>query len=86
MAKGNTNPNPNQNPQPIQQKMVQCPECDGDVPIDERDDCPQCGLNVQKILDKDRYDRAYDRLKKKREEEEGKPNKKKGSSGEGWGL
>jgi hypothetical protein len=58
-------------------KIVMCPECDAEVEIDEVDECPKCGLNVQRVIDKDRYDRALENLRKRREEESNKGKKKK---------
>lgn len=67
-------------PEPPAKKMVICPECDTEVDINETDDCPKCGLNVQRVIDKDRYDRALERLRKRREEEVNTGKKKKNNS------
>lgn len=61
---------------------TQCPECDADVTVkvDEEGDyegtCPNCHLNVGRVLTKRRYEKAAARLTE-REENAGKKNRKK---------
>ena len=62
--------------------IVLCPECDEEVNTEEEDECSNCGLNVKLVLDKDRYERALQRLRERREEEN--PAKKKRGSTPGW--
>ena len=74
-------------PEKSNKRKVVCPECDqADVEItrdsdgDDEGTCPNCGLNVGRVLTKRRYDRALDKVK--RDEEEGtKPKKKSGGGG-----
>jgi len=63
--------------------IVLCPECDEEVDVDEEDECSSCGLNVKLVMDKDRYERALQRLRERREAENPDKKKKK-TSGTGW--
>ena len=58
-------------------RIVLCPgdDCDAEVNLDESDEdgdviCPKCGLDVGWVIEKDRRDRAGERLRKRREEEQ----------------
>jgi len=64
--------------------IVLCPECDEEVDVDEEDECSSCGLNVKIVMDKDRYDRALQRLRERREAENPDKKKKKSGSGGSW--
>lgn len=63
--------------EPSGKRLVLCPECDTEVNLNDVDDCPKCGLNVQRVIDKDRYDRALVKLRERREAEQ--PRGKKSS-------
>jgi ssDNA-binding Zn-finger/Zn-ribbon topoisomerase 1 len=69
-------------------RKVVCPECDqADVEIvrdDEGDDngvCVNCGLNVGRVLTKNRYDKALAKVRTGEEEESKKVAKKKDKGG-----
>lgn len=70
-------------PEKSNKRKVICPECDqADVEItrEEGDDegtCPNCGLNVGRVLTKNRYDKALGKLREE-EEKAKKPKKKDG--------
>jgi predicted amidophosphoribosyltransferase len=53
---------------------VTCPECDKEVTLTPEGACPNCGLDVAKVLSHDRHERAMEKMRRKREEE--KPKKK----------
>ncbi len=63
-------------------KIILCPECDYEVIIEEEDECSECGLNVKLVIDKDRYERALQTLRERREAEN--PTKKKKKSDGHW--
>ena len=72
-------------PAPSNTRKVVCPECDQvDVVItrdDEGDDngtCQNCGLNVGRVLTKNRYDKALTKLKAEEEKSQKKAAKKTG--------
>jgi len=58
-------------------KIILCPECDTEVDIDTEDECSECGLNVKMVIEKDRYERALQTLRDRREAETGGKKKKK---------
>jgi rRNA maturation endonuclease Nob1 len=57
-------------------RLVVCPECDTQVDLEEVDECPKCGLDVEKVYSKIRYDDAVAKVRKQREES-APPQKKK---------
>ena len=64
----------------VKKHLVICPECDAEVDLEQTDECAKCGLNVQLVMDKHRYNKALRRIAE-REEGETRPGKKKPS---GW--
>jgi hypothetical protein len=60
-------------------RLVICPECDTENNLNEVDECSNCGLNLEVLFTKHRYNRALKKLQE-REEEEGKKGKKKSSA------
>lgn len=48
---------------------VQCPECDKEVTLNDKGECPNCGLNVSRVLAHDRHERALEKMRKKRNPE-----------------
>ena len=58
-------------------RLVLCPECDTQVDLEEVDECPKCGLDVEKVYQKVRYDDAVAKVKKQREEPTPKKKAKK---------
>ena len=65
--------------EPVKKRLVVCPECDSEVDLEQTEVCQKCDLNVERVYQKDRYDRALERLRKKREEESGKGKKNRSS-------
>jgi Zn finger protein HypA/HybF involved in hydrogenase expression len=48
-------------------KKVTCLDCDKEFDIDEEKGvCPKCNLNMNAILERDRHERALDKLRKSR--------------------
>ena len=62
-------------------KKVMCPECDKEVDLEAGEECSNCGINVAVILERDRYERALERLRERRSAEGGGG---KGKRKEGW--
>lgn len=59
-------------------KKVLCPECDTEVDLSQNDgECQKCGLDVALIIEKDRYDRALQKLRERREKESNPKGDKK---------
>jgi len=47
-------------------RLVLCPECETQVDLEEVDECPKCGLDVEKVYQKVRYDDAVEKVRKQR--------------------
>lgn len=56
---------------------VQCPECEKEVQLTDDGECPNCHLNVARVLAHDRHERALQKMREKRKADE-KPPKKEG--------
>ena len=59
-----------------------CPECDSEVTLtldeetgDREGRCPKCKIDVGAILNRDRYEKARERMRKEEEEEDRKKRK-----------
>ena len=56
-------------------KKVTCLDCNKEFDFDKENGvCPECNLNMKAIMERDRHERALDKLRKSREPE----NKDKG--------
>lgn len=64
-------------------RIVLCPDCDGEVDLEQTEECPKCGLNVQVIIDKHRYSKAYEKYVARVDEESG-GKRKKSKRPAGW--
>lgn len=55
---------------PKNKRMLTCLDCDKEFDANEHDGvCPHCDLDNDAVLEKDRHQRALDKLKQKRQEE-----------------
>lgn len=61
-----------------EQKKVICPECETEVTLtDGEGECSKCGLDVGEVLERDRYERALQKVRERREKEAGGKSKSK---------
>jgi hypothetical protein len=67
--------------EPPNSRLVLCPECDTEVNLEEVDECPKCGLDVEKVMTKFRYENA---LKKLQERASTPPSKGKKKDKNDW--
>lgn len=67
----------NNNPPAGEGRNVLCPECDTQVNLDEVDECPKCGLDVEKVYQRVRYEDAVAKVRKQREVPQPKKKAKK---------
>jgi predicted amidophosphoribosyltransferase len=55
-------------------KKVLCPECDKEVDLSQNEGiCQGCGLDVALVIEKDRYERALEKIRSRREQESNPP-------------
>lgn len=69
-------------PQANEKRKLLCPECEKEVELTANEEgewegkCPACRIDVGLLVERDRYNRAMDSFRKRREEETAPQNDK----------
>jgi len=65
-------------------KIVQCPECETDVNLAETSECQKCGLNVGRVMERHRLDKALQKIREREEKDAAKDKKEKEKKDNPW--